>query len=200
MYRVHSNVSVVSTFIACYLFIDCPRTSLRHVCSDLGKSPIQSQHFILVCLFVLRQPSDPHTYSVVDMALNLVFLSAFQYWHQRQKLPPSASILYLFCNIFTQYFIHGVSYFMHYFYFSGLRCLDRQILLLHSLKVCDLGQAVQIVGLGAAASILEPRCAAGCTVCSRLHGVHTVTTRWSEGVSVISNTWLYFWWNQTWSP
>ena len=52
---------------------------------------------------------------------------------------------------------------MHYFYFSGLRCLDRQILLLQSLKVCDLGQAVQMVGLGAAASILKPRCAAGCT-------------------------------------
>lgn len=77
---------------------------------------------------------------------------------------------------------------MHYFYFSGLRCLDRQILLLQSLEVCDLGQAVQIVGLGAAASILEPRWAAGYTICSRLRGVHTVTTHWSEGVSVISNT------------
>lgn len=51
-----------------------------------------------------------------------------------------------FYNIVTQYFIHSASDFIQYFFFSGLRCLDIQILLLQSLKVCDPGQAVQIAG------------------------------------------------------
>lgn len=89
---------------------------------------------------------------------------------------------------FTQHFIHGVSYFMHYFYFPGLRCLDRQILLLQSPKVCDLGQAVQMGGLGAAASILEPRCAAGCSICIVRSVVFTQSQHIGPEVSLWSAT------------